>query len=185
MTIGEIIGDGAEAEVPAVEEETETPREEMTVEEIGENTNKIIMTIRDKVKKILQGDEENSGIITMTIGTEVETVKVMVEVRNGIKDVVKEIEVEVADGINTNNTLPQDMSQPQIIKIQTTTDRRLWDIKPHTHRDHLSTQFILHNHNSNIQCRARRHDHNKLLMFVNYVKMLGILTTNASSPVTS
>lgn len=183
MIIGEITGEGVEAEA-AVEAEAEMPKTEMTVEEIGVNTNKTIMTIRDKVKITLLGDERNTGII-MTIGTEVETVTVMVKERNGIRDEVKEMgtEVEVVDGTHTNNTLPQDISQPQIIKIQTTTGRRLWDIKHHTPRGHPNTQYTPRSRSSNIQCRARRHGHNKLLTFANYVKMLDILTTNANSPV--
>ena len=183
MNIGEIIGEGAEAKVPAVEVEAEMQIAEMTVVEIGENISKIIMIIGDKVKITLLGDEENSGIIITRIGIEAETVKVTVEVRNGIEDEVKEVgtEVGVVDGTHMSNILPQDMSQAQVIKIQTTTDRRLWGIKPHTHRGHLNTQLTPHSNSSNIQCHAHRHGPNKLLMFANYVKMLDILITNASS----
>ena len=61
-------------------------------------------------------------------------VKVTVEVRNGIEDEVKVMgtEVGVEDGLHMTNTLPKDMSQAHNIKIQTTTDRRPWDIKAHT-----------------------------------------------------
>ena len=158
-------------------------RDDRTVEEIGENINRAIMTIEDKVKKTLLGDVGKTGTITMIIGTKVGTVKAMVEARNGIEDEVKVmgIEVGVADGTRMTNTLPQDMSQAHIIKIRTTTDRRLWDIKPHTQQGHLNTQFTPHSNSSNIQCHAHQHGHNKLLTFANYVKTLDILIINASS----
>ena len=134
----EIIGVEAEAETedPAVEVEDEIPRIEMTetVEETGENISKVITIIGDKVKTVLLEDVENSGTVIMIIRIEVETDKGTVEERNGTEAKVKvmEREVEVEDGIHTNNTHPRDMPQVHIIKIHNTTDPRLWDIKPHT-----------------------------------------------------
>ena len=116
-----------EDEIPIIEK-TET------VEEIGENINKVITIIGDRVKKVLLEDEENSGTVITIIKIEVATDKGTVEERNGTEAKVKVMgkEVEVADGIHMNNTHPRDMSQVHIIKIHNTTDPRLWDIKPRT-----------------------------------------------------
>ena len=176
--IGEIIGaeEGVETEVPEVEEGDITKIIGMT--ETVEEINKDIMIIGDKDKKILRVVAESSGTI-MTIGTEGRMDKEAAEERNGRKEEVKVmgIEVEVVDGTHTSNTLPKVILQTHSIKIQTTTALRLWDIKPRIHRHHLST---LHTH-SNTKGQPHLHDHNRHQMFANCVKALDTMIISASS----
>ena len=187
-TIGVILGaeDGAEIEVSAVEEGDETLTTEMTETEVetGENINKGTMTIGVKDTIVHPEVVENSGIIIMITEIEARMDKEMVEERNGTEEEVKVmgIEVGVVDGTHMNNTLPKVITQVHTIKIQTTTVHHLWDIKVHI--QHLSHN-IHSTHNNSTHPRTHLHVHHKHPMFVNYVRMQDIMTTSASSLVTS
>ena len=188
MTIlGEIIGDevGVEIEDPAVEVEAAIQKTVMTetVEVIGENINKGIMTTGDRDKMVLPVDIKNSGIVIMTIGIEEVTDKEIGE-RNGTEVEVKVtgIEVGAVDGTPMNNTLPKDIPQVHIIKILTITVHCLWDTKLRIHHQLLNTQST---HSNNTQGHFRPPDHNKHQMCASCVNQRDTTIISASLLATS
>ena len=146
----------AETDVPADAEatlKTETTKIGM---EIEVNTNKGIMTIEVKTRKISLEVTENSRMIMgiETIETE-EMAKVVEEVKNGTITKVKVMGVEDGgiDGINIHNTHLKVIAQGPTIRTPIIIDHHPWDIKvsinSHLHNTH---RIIPHN---NIQIQAQ------------------------------
>ena len=151
----------AETDVPVDATAEVTRKTEMTeIEmEIEGNTNKGIMTIEVKPKKILLEVAGNSGMITgiETIGTE-EMAKEVEEVKYGAIIEVKVIGIEDGgvDGINIRNTHLKVIVQGPIIRIPIITDHHPWDIKvsinSHLHNTHPiipHNNIQIHNHKRN------------------------------------
>ena len=130
-----------------------------TEKEIEENTNKGIMTIEVKAKKILLEVAGNNGMKKglETIGIE-EMPKEGAKVEIGIIIEVKVIETEVGgiDGINIRNIHLKAITQGPIIRTPIITNHHQWDIKvninSHLHNIHPiipHNNIQIHNHKCN------------------------------------
>ena len=148
-----------------------------------------LMIIGDEVKITFRGEDAGHGktmipvIVTEIIGIEITMAKItVIEVGDGTAtgDKVMVIEAEADDGTKTPNI--HNKNTHKIIHHLIITGPHPWDVNTSI-KCCMSNTHPTHNHLNSIP-RGRPHNHDKLQIYVSYVKIKATMIINASSQVT-